>query len=179
MEVTSAATPESQMPYNDKSEALSIAYIRAIAAKAGVNILKSESDKGVDLRFSKVTERNGHYRDISHICLPCQIKSTKNWIEKGDNILYDLEVINYNDLINSSYLLLVLMCLPQTIDQWLLQDEDCLRIHKCCYYWRPLRGQVETLNENTKRIIIPRTQIFTADLLTTTLNEIESRLRLC
>lgn len=92
MGIIPTAVTASRMPEQFKAEALSRAYVRAIAAKAGANIRTSEFDFGVDISFCKIKERNGRYTDIDSIPVPCQIKSSKKWEIRGDNIIYDLEV---------------------------------------------------------------------------------------
>jgi hypothetical protein len=179
MEVIPTPATSSQMPESFKAEALSMAYIRAIAAKAGVNIYRPEYDFGVDMSFGKVVQRDGRRcADTSSMPVPFQIKASKVWELRGDTIIYDLEVKNYNDLVNSTILVLILMCLPSTSDEWLRQDEECLSLHKCCYYWRPSSGQAETLNSEKKRIYIPRSQIFTVDALTMLMDEVQARVQL-
>ena len=176
MEITSAVLMSSQMPDESRKQALSMAYIRAIAAKVGANIYRPENDCGVDLAFSKISERQGRYSDTSNAIVPFQLKSTTEWKINGDAIIYPLEAKNYNDLVTSTSLILIVMCLPPTMEQWLLQDEECLRLHKCCYYWRPAEDEVVTSNNRTKTIAIPRSQIFTSETLTMFLNREEKRL---
>ncbi len=170
MEVIPTPATSSQMPESFKAQALSGAYIRAIAANAGANIYKSEEDFGVDMSFCKIVHRHGRYTDAFSVAVPFQIKASKVWELRGDTVIYDLEVKNYNDLVNSRIGVLVLMCLPPTSDEWLRQDEECLCLHKCCYYWRP-SDRAETLNTEKKRIYIPRSQIFTVDVLTMLMDE--------
>jgi hypothetical protein len=64
------------------------------------------------------------------------------------------------------------MCLPPMPDEWLHQDEECLQLCKCCYYWRPL-DDIETSNLNTKRIFIPKSQVFTVEALTRLVDEVQ------
>lgn len=167
------------MPEKQRSEDFSRAYIEAIAAHAGVNIHEPRRDFGIDLAFSRIdrserVSKKGsklRYTDTHSVSLPCQVKSSKDWTLHNNAVLYDLEVKNYNDLVNSSACFLILMCLPPTIDEWLSQDENGLRLMKCCYYWRPSENEDETDNDRTKQICIPRSQVFTAEALIELLNE--------
>ncbi len=165
----------SHMPETFKMEALSRAYVYAIAAKAGVNISLPQNDLGTDIIFSKVTQRKegSRYTDTWGLMVPCQIKASTIWDLREDTIVYDLEVKNYNDLVNSNILVLILMCLPPISEEWLHQDEECLRLHKCCYYWRTL-DNAETTNTRTKRILIPRSQVFSVESLLRLVDETES-----
>ena len=165
----------SEMPEPFSMEALSLAYVYAIAAKAGINVYTPQRDLGFDMLFSKVTKReNGRRTDTSSTPLPCQIKVSTLWQMREDMIIYDLEVKNYNDLVNSDICLLILMCLPPCSDEWLHQNEDRLQLHKCCYYWCP-SDPTETTNSETKRIFIPRSQMFTVDALTRLIAKAQSQ----
>jgi len=173
-------TPEasSHMPETFKMEALSRAYVSAIAAQAGVNVYMPQIDLGIDMAFSKVRRRKeGRYTDTWSLTIPFQVKASTHWDLREDAIIYDLKVKNYNDLVDSDICVLILLCLPSTPDEWLYQDEECLRLHKCCYYWRPL-DNAETTNTNRKRIFIPRSQMFTAETLTSLVDEMQSKVRL-
>ncbi len=168
---TPTSQASSQMPEPFKMEALSMAYISAIAAQAGVNVYIPQRDFGVDMYLSKVVERkHGRYTDTSSMPIPFQIKASTLWQLQEDRVIYDLEVKNYNDLVNSNACVLILMCLPPHPNEWLHQDEDCLQLHKCCYYWCP-SNLTETTNSETKRIFIPRSQMFTAGALTRLLDQ--------
>lgn len=156
----------------DRSEELSIAYVSAIAAHAGIKCeIIGRKDHGTDMTFKRLRKRriDNHYNDMDGIIIPCQVKSARSpqWEEneKKDIISYDLRAKNYNDLVNSTYGFLVLMCLPAAVDQWLQQDHTCLRLYKCCYYWMPELADEEIDNTSTKTIHIPRTQLFTAESL--------------
>jgi hypothetical protein len=167
----------SQMPETDRMQALSLAYARAIAAKAGANVSNRENDYGIDMSFTKIVKRNNRYTDTCSIPVHTQVKASTLWGVQEDTIFYDLEVKNYNDLVNSSICVLILLCLPPYFDEWLYQDEDCLRIHKCCYYWRP-SDHVETTNNRKKRIFISKSQIFSTEALTELMNEVQLGVKL-
>lgn len=182
--IPTIATPSS-MSEKLNSEAFSLAYIRAVAARAGVNIYRPEWDFGVDLAFTRVDpyqplakKRGRRHRDSHTLPIPFQVKSSKNWKMCDDTIVYDLEAKNYDDLVNSSVCLLLLMCLPPTIDEWMHQDEQCLQLHHGCYYWQPSEEDEMTPNEETKRITIPRKQLFTAEALLRLLSERQRGIRL-
>lgn len=164
----------SEMPETKRSENFSLAYIRAIAAKAGMIVWRPEDDFGTDLAFTRIvsyqpvsTKRHRRYIDPHNVSIPFQVKSTKNWEDLGDKIRYDLEATAFDDLIyrrNTS--LLLVMCLPQTVEEWLVQDKQKLQLHHCCYYWEPDEADIMTPNDSTKRIFIPSEQVFTPDALT-------------
>ena len=176
MEVISTTNASSPMPETFKMQKLSIAYVRAIAAKAGANVSNPEDDFGIDISFGKMIERNGRYTDTGCIPLHAQVKASKNWEKREDVIVYDLEVKNYDDMVTSNHkCFLILMCLPQTIDEWLDQNEEHLQLRRCCYYWRP-SDLMETTNTTTKRIFIPRSQIFTVNSLIGLMDEVQVKI---
>lgn len=151
-----------------------MAYVRAIAAKAGMNIWKPENDFGTDLAFTRIgsyqpvaKKRHNRYLDPHDVSIFFQVKSTTDWEEVNDKIRYDLEATAFDDLIfRRGISLLLVMCLPPTIEKWLSQDRSNLQLYHCCYYWEPDAEEVMTPNDYTKRIFIPTRQIFTPDALT-------------
>lgn len=161
------------VPESARSEELSIAYVSAIAAHAGIKVeFVTRKDYGTDVTFKRLRKRkiDGHYSDVGGISIPCQVKSAchPEWQVNYDKgiVTYDLRAKNYNDLVGSTYGFLVLMCLPSSIDQWLKQDDECLRLYRCSYYWIPGPDDEETPNKRTKTIHIPLNQLFTVDALT-------------
>src|SRR5258708_25500083 len=87
----STSVTTSSMPEKLKSEAFSLAYIRAIAAIAGANIYKPEWDFGADLAFTRIDpyqplslKRGRRYRHNHSMPLPFQVKSSKNWESHDD-----------------------------------------------------------------------------------------------
>jgi hypothetical protein len=172
-------------PETDRSEELSIAYVSAIAAHAGIKVENvSRKDHGTDVTFKRLRKRkiDGRYSDMNSIIIPCQVKSARapEWRENKnkDFIVYDLRAKNYNDIVTSTFGFLILMCLPASVEQWLQQDDECLRLYKCCYYWRPGDGDDETDNKYTKTIYIPREQLFTADILAGIVDDAQPRIEL-
>jgi hypothetical protein len=130
----------------------------------------TRKDYGTDATFKRLRKRksDGHVSDVGGISIPCQIKSASapEWkISKIGNVSYRLRAKNYNDLVTSTYGFLILMCLPSSIDEWLKQDAECLRLYKCCYYWIPGPEDEETENDSTKTISIPCEQLFTTEVL--------------
>jgi len=149
-------------------EILCLSHIYAVAGMAGVNLSVSHVfDYGVDGQFTPVVARNGRLVNSGYP-LDFQAKATINW-ELGDgNIIYDLEAKTYNDIVSrtaaETTLILILLCLPQTQNEWhgATCDETILR--HCCY-WHTFTGEV-TDNSRSKRIFIPRSNLLTADSLT-------------
>jgi hypothetical protein len=171
------------MPESDRSEELSIAYVSAIAAHAGIKVEHvSRKDYGTDMHFKRLRKRaiDQGYSDVGGIIVPCQLKSARapEWRESqaGESIIYHLRAKNYNDLVTSTFGFLILLCLPAPVEHWVQQDQECLRLYKCCYYWQPGPEDAETPNRYTKAIHIPREQILTADRLAGIVDEAQPRI---
>ena len=110
------------LPRNMRQEALSRAYVRAIAAQAGVVCVDATQDFGIDLYLRAVTFQDRRYSDIGPE-LDVQLKSATR-AEMGDTeVIYDLEVRSDNllreDLVPGWPRILVLLVLPEDEAQWL------------------------------------------------------------
>jgi hypothetical protein len=155
-------------------EGLSRAYATAVAHKAGMNFARFEFDYGLDGAFSEVQNINGRYCQSGH-CIDIQLKATVNIIDGGDCLKYDLEVKNYNDLIQTEVgtpRILVLFVLPQDQTQWLNVSQTGT-ILKNCAWWCSLRGMAHSNNKGTVRIEIPKSQILTVESLTVLMNKVK------
>jgi hypothetical protein len=150
------------LPQTHIQERLSMAYIRAVVASAGANFTSvGESDFGIDCYIALVTmmEDGSSFTQTGHL-LQAQVKSTTNWIEKDEFLLYDLEAKAYNKLVafESKTAILIVLKLPKNEKEWLKCTEDCMELQNCCY-WVILDGP-QTTNTSSIRIPIPRKQIF-------------------
>ena len=164
------------MIYQHIEEWLSRAYVMTIAARAGVNILHPLQDYGVDGTFSKIQLQKGKPRDTG-IKLDYQLKASKNWRIEGEEIVYALEAKTFNDLTarfakrRTVPLILILLCLPQETAQWMEQSEEQLIVRRCCYWAKFVGGATD--NSRSVTIRISRQQIFTPEVLTDLLNQLE------
>lgn len=149
-----------------QKELLSQAYVRAVVAKAGFNLSKDEFDYGYDGTIKEVEVRNGRYRD-TNLVVNYQLKSTCNIEIENDDVVYDLDKDNYNDLIEVNTMnpqILILVALPSNPDEWLDISPERMIIKRCAW-WCSLRGLKETNNSSKKRIRIPAKQLFTPEAL--------------
>ncbi|MDB6022252.1 MAG: hypothetical protein JWQ04_2109 [Pedosphaera sp.] len=159
---------------NHTKEALCRAYVQAIAGRAGINasISDREFDYGIDGTFNDVHVRteNGKNRLVeSGFKWDFQLKCTVKWDVKGTELVYDLEAKSYNDLairaatVGTTAALLIVLCLPAEINNWMALDEEQLILRKCGYWFR-ITG-APTVTSTPVAIRIPRTQIFSAEAL--------------
>lgn len=161
-------------------ESISRAYIQAIAGVAGLNlsirINEREFDYGMDGTFHSITIRNRR-RVEAGFPLDFQLKASKNWSCNNKFIYYDLEVKTFNDLVNRNSIngavpsILILLCLPPNIDEWVETDEDKLLLRKCCY-WKLIKGK-QTRNNKTIRVTISRKQRLTSESLVELIDKVK------
>jgi hypothetical protein len=149
------------MDLSQQKEQFSIAYVRAIASVAGYTVYRPEVDDdsvdlGIALRGGAGTVRSPR--------LELQLKCTADPIWQADPLRFSLKKKNYDDLRHTDVLvprLLVVVCVPATIDLWLEQSETQLALHRCGYYVSlrslPERSDIET----AVTIAIPRQQQLT------------------
>jgi hypothetical protein len=97
-----------------------------------------------------------------------QVKCTSRDVLDGDNLRYPLEIKNYEELRNDypedDPLILVVVLVPDKVDDWLHQSETELCL-KHCAYWVSLRGQPAIENQTTVTVYLPRQNIFTVNTL--------------
>lgn len=161
------------MPFTaeHRKEFLGRAYVRAVAAAAGVVVASGEPDYGRDLTLSQVSLLHGKLRE-SGVSLDFQLKSSAAVIEGEGELRYDLDVDAHNGMVSrppGAPLLLLLYRLPHDEAEWLSIDEESLLMRRCCY-WHRVTGSVSS-NTTTVRIAIPRIQLFDAAALTGLLDE--------
>lgn len=141
---------------------MSVAYVTAVAARAGCQII----DLHVDKQSIDVTVRPISGTKIS---IDLQLKSTSRDCLGEAEVSFALPVKNYNDLrtleSTALHFLVVLVLEPGDVD-WLVADENALLIKRCAY-WLDLRGAPATQNESSVTVAIPREQIFDVAALRT------------
>ncbi|WP_296106377.1 DUF4365 domain-containing protein [uncultured Agrobacterium sp.] len=145
---------------NDIKERLSVAYVTAVAARAGCQIIHLHVDKqSIDATVRPISG--------SKISVDLQLKSTSRDCLKENEISFPLPIKNYDDLRTSVstalHFLVVLVLEPAELD-WLVSDENSLLIKRCAY-WVDLRGSPPVRNETSVTISIPRSQIFDVQAL--------------
>ena len=160
-----------------RQEDLSIAYISAVAAKAGYNCgPPGGHDYGIDVEI-RTAETNGNRRMGTGFILDIQAKASYNFELSDDGrwVIYDLNVNTYNMLVEKRGIptILILYCMPPNEDEWVSIYEECTTL-KRCGYWVSLKGMESSTNSSTKRIKIPRDQMFTELALKSIMSSIES-----
>lgn len=159
-------------------ESLSRAYITAIVGKARQQLRwGGEYDYGVDGQVKRIINRNGRHTETG-FGFDFQAKASTDWELRNDQIVYDLEVDNYNDLAQRSEderampLILIIMCLDSDENRWLNVDADRLMLQKCSY-WLQISSDFSS-NQRSKRVKIPASNSFSSSTVIRLLDDIES-----
>lgn len=162
-----------------RQEALSRAYVQAIAARCGLNHSLPTLDYGIDLTLHDISVL-GNRRCDSGYKLDVQAKSTTLASVEERHIRYDMEVKAYEDLrqpVVGCPRILVLLVLPEQEARWLTQTEEEL-IFRHCAYWLSLKGREPTTNRKSVRILIPRANVFSVGALRVIMDRVKRRVEL-
>jgi hypothetical protein len=157
------------LPRNQRMELLSKAYVRAVAAQAGCACDDLESDFGIDLTIRGIIWENNRFIDEGGV-LEIQLKSTTmaGVRRRNEQFHYALSVRNYEHLRkvikNRPARLLVLYVMPENEEEWLVQQQQGISLHHCCYYLS-LEGFPSTGNQNSVTVAIPETNVFSVSYL--------------
>ncbi len=155
---------------NDKlfEEDLSISYLRAIAAQAKVTFqLNNRDEDGKDVDLKQIVETNEGLKFNAEICVQLKATCSKNCYSENDSeITYSLKAKNYNDLCmkGTNSIILCLLILPEDCKDWVKQSPDDLILKKSMYWFSPT-DKTPTNNSESVTIKIPKTQLFTAEVL--------------
>jgi hypothetical protein len=140
-------------------EQFSKAYVQAVAAGADCSVSSPGIDiDSVDLilkRKTFATARRSPQLDI-------QVKATAAQCIGAASVSFPVRIKNYDELRDSNYAvprILVVVVVPEQIQDWMEHDESRLAL-KRCGYWLSLRGFPASENEYTVTVSIPRSQAF-------------------
>lgn len=138
----------------DIEEALSQAYVTAVASMAGYVVAHKNFDRdGIDITI----EAGDSFRPK----IDLQLKASINIDDRSETITYFCPKRNY-DLLSidtQTPRLLLVMKLPKDRENWINISNEHLIIRHCAY-WMSLRGHPETENATGKTIYIPKTNRF-------------------
>jgi hypothetical protein len=148
------------MDVNKQKELLSLAYVKAVAATVGLGLYTPyPDDDSVDIGLAA----SGIKGTIRSPRLELQAKATARDLLYDDGLIhFPLTIKNYDDLRPVNLMvprILVVMLVPEDINQWLeISDEQLLIRH--CAYWCSLRELPETSNPNNITVYVPILQRF-------------------
>jgi hypothetical protein len=161
---------------NHRQEALSRAYVQAIAARCGLACSLRDFDYGIDLTLHDIRRKGGRCME-SGFKLDIQAKSIAGGAVTETHIPYDLRAAAYDGLRDPHVgcpRILVLLVMPADEATWTGQSEEHLLLRHCAY-WLSLRGQKATPNQQTVRLAIPRTNVFSVEALEVLMAKVRKR----
>lgn len=149
---------------NDIMEALSLAYVRSIASRAGFAVEEIRRDRdSVDLHICARGSLGGGA--LHSPVLGAQLKATAITLAEDDeSIAFDLKIKNYADLIRPTAIprVLIVFVMSEDPERWLSCSEDALVLRRAAY-WAALRGLPASSNTSSVRVRVPRAQVFDVD----------------
>lgn len=164
-----------EMTEEQRKEMISREFLRILANSHGFKIVEPPLDHGVDMIVCPVTERvlpNGHTRYLdSQYKLDFQIKSTTNAgvVDGDDDIRFDLESKNYNDLVarrdDDLPLHLVLVVLDGAPPACVEINNEKLALLGRAFWYLPDFGSTPSANVATVRVSIPKANILGANFV--------------
>ena len=162
------------MDLNTQKEQFSIAYVRALAAVAGVKVDRHEvDDDSVDVLLSRAGKRSPH--------LSLQLKCSSDIELKPTDFSFRLKLKNYEDLRRPTMVprILAVLHVPEQVANWMAEDPDHVLLrHRA--YWLSLLGMAEvkaTAKDDwqEKRITVrlPQVNLLTSKELVRMMDNIE------
>jgi hypothetical protein len=151
---------------NEQKQQLSVAYVHAVAARAGYTCqVKTVDEESVDVEIGA----SGYLHQQAVLRSPrieVQLKATSSPQLKTNHLTFRLPSKNYRDLRETTMIprLLVVLILPKKPAEWIELSEECM-ISRRCAYWVSLLGRDETSNVKTVSISLPRSHLFNVDQL--------------
>ena len=141
---------DSLLATSDRQEALSVVYVKALAARAGYVTARPDFDRdGIDMEI----KAGGQMRPTIGI----QLKATTNLGKpKNGYFTFPLKRRNFDSLRTQTQTprLLVVLDLPKDESQWLTVTVDELVLRRSAY-WLNLRREIETTNQYSIAVKIP------------------------
>jgi len=152
---------------NKIKEEISLAYVLAIAATKAFSteITRVDSDS-----IDATIIYNGYLvpgeSTLYSPEIKLQLKATSHANIIGDNIHFPLPLKNYNDLKarSGNPRLLIILCLPEVKEDWLIHSTNELILKKCAYYLN-LKGFADTDNDTSVTVKVPLNNVFSPDSL--------------
>jgi Domain of unknown function (DUF4365) len=163
------------MTEDQQKEALSREFLRILANGHGFKVIELSQDHGVDMTVCPVTVRqepDGRRRYLdSQYKLDFQLKATTpaGVVDSINDVKYDLDVKNYNDLIQRREeplpLHLLVVVLQSSPPACMSVDHQQLSLLGQAYWYLPEAGASVSTNRSQVRITIPKTNQLHAEFV--------------
>ena len=145
----------------DQKEGLSLAYVRALAARAGLSTSVPEPDRdSVDLRIMAHGPRRP--------ALDLQLKATTDLPERRSGFLpFRLSIKNYGDLCVETQTprLLVRLELPKDESRWMTVTPEELILRRRAYWLSLQQGHQGQTHQQTVTVHVPEANVFDVEAL--------------
>jgi hypothetical protein len=170
------------LPPEHLLDELATGYVQAVAAMAGAIIAVSRLDYGVDGTLNHIVrakkDRSPGYKFIPEgFSVEFQLKGTTAATIRKEHVEYDLNVRNYDLIVNRSSmatpLYLFLVCFGSEADKWVAIEPEQLILKASAYWWR--QSAAPTSNSSTIRIEIPVMSRLTSNAIADMLIAAKSR----
>ena len=150
---------EPYLSENDQKEALSYAYLHALAAECGYSCQHGPRPD-TDSIDASIRAKGGMRAQID-----VQLKATSVAAVNGGNLRFRLKRKNYNDLCvpRLTPLLLVVLELPRRREEWLSWSPEELMLRRRAW-WRALEG-ASVIESETKTVVLSDGQLLSPDEL--------------
>ena len=136
----------------NQKEQFSIAYVHAVASGAGFKLSRCDvDDDSIDVQIT-ADRKFGTSRSAPQVGLQAKCTDTDDGV--GDAISYFLKLKNYDDLRDERVhvpRILVVLCVPKDVSQWLSQTPDQMVVRRCAY-WVSIRGSADAANETGRTV---------------------------
>lgn len=163
------------MTEDQQKEALSREFLRILANGHGFKVIEPPQDHGVDMIVCPVTirqEPNGRLRYLdSQYKLDFQLKATTpaGVVDSTEDVKYDLDVKNYNDLVQRRgeplplhLLVVVLQSSPPTC---IAVSPEQIGVLGQAYWYLPAEDAAVSDNQQQVRITIPKVNRISAQFV--------------
>lgn len=148
-------------------EDLSICYISAVSANAGIDYdtIRHDSDS-TDGMIKCICVLDGCKLNVN---IRVQLKSTSSpskYQETDNEVRYPLKVKNYNDLCRRGTcpIILCLLVLPSDRGKWVSWNKEALLLGGCMY-WTCLAGKKESSNKGTVTVTFDKKNVVNSNTL--------------
>jgi hypothetical protein len=146
---------------NEQKQQLSVAYVHAVAARAGYTCqVQTVDEDSVDVLIGARGYVH-HQAVIRSPRLEIQLKATSSLRLGATHLTFPLKRKNYDELRAIALIprLLLVLLLPEKPAEWIETSEECM-ISRRCAYWLSLLGMPETGNTSSVSVRLPRSQQF-------------------
>ncbi|MEV6711891.1 DUF4365 domain-containing protein [Lentzea sp. NPDC051208] len=159
-----SGAPFGSLHPNHCKEQISIAYAHAVvtAARCKLDHIKIDNNS-----VDAVVMQEAEHELLDGVELDIQLKCTAQRDRvRDDHVAWPLEQTNHNQLASErryNKAILVVMVVPERVEEWVTQSEDSLQLVRCAY-WVGMTGQPLTDNQS-KTVRLPKSNVFNVEQL--------------